>query len=78
MYPCDQELGNKYIVNINSGLIQVSQVLVICFVRQNLVLGFVGQSFALGLMEYIGFVSLTSLIAVVYAHRLLFNQLHQN
>jgi hypothetical protein len=38
MYPYDQELGNKYIININSGLIQVSEVLVIYFIRQNLVL----------------------------------------
>jgi hypothetical protein len=58
MYPYDQELGNKYIVSINSGLIQVSKVLVVCLVRQNLVLGFVGQSLALGLVEYISFVGL--------------------
>jgi hypothetical protein len=58
MYPYDQELGNKYIININNRLIQILEALVICLVRQNLVLGFVGQSLVLGLIEYISFVSL--------------------
>jgi hypothetical protein len=53
VYPYDRELGNKYIINIGSGLIYISEVLVICFIRQNLVLGFVGQSLILGLVEYI-------------------------
>ena len=55
MYPYDQELGNKYIVNINSGLIYISEVLLVRFVKQNLVLGFVNQNLALGLVEYISF-----------------------
>jgi hypothetical protein len=54
MYPYDRELGNKYIIDIGSGLIYVSEVLVICFIRQNLVLGFVDQSLVFGLIEYIG------------------------
>jgi hypothetical protein len=53
MYPYDQELGNKYI-DINSGLIHISEILVVCFIKQNLVLSFVGQNFALGFIEYIG------------------------
>jgi uncharacterized membrane protein required for colicin V production len=57
-YPYNQELGNKYIVSMGNRLIQVSEILVVCFVRQNLVLGFVGQSFVFGLVEYISFVSL--------------------
>jgi hypothetical protein len=54
-YPYDRESGSKHIVDIGRGLIYVSEVLVVCFVRQNLVLGFVGQSLTLGLIEYIGF-----------------------
>jgi hypothetical protein len=45
-------------VDMGNRLIRVSQVLVVCFVRQNLVLGFVGQRFVFSLMEYIDFVSL--------------------
>jgi hypothetical protein len=54
-YPYNQELGNKYIININNRMIRISEILVVYFVRQNLVLGFVGQSLAFSLVEYFGF-----------------------
>jgi hypothetical protein len=61
IYPYDWELGNKYIININSRLIHVSEVLVVYFIKQNLVLGFVGQSLVFSSIEYISFSTKSSI-----------------
>jgi hypothetical protein len=55
IYSYDQELGNKYIIDMNNRLIHVSEVLEVCFIKQNLVLGFVDQSLAFSLIEYVSF-----------------------
>jgi hypothetical protein len=56
IYLHDRELESEYIINIGRGFVQVSEVLVVCFIKQNLVLGFVGQNLARGFMEYISIV----------------------
>jgi hypothetical protein len=48
--------GVRLIININSGLVQVLEILVVYFIKQNLVLGFVGQNLACSLIKYISII----------------------